>query len=326
VRFGLMLDNEFGVDADLDGGLSNLLTLTETARDLGFSSVFVIHHYLAELPTFQAISLLGRLSAVSGSMRVGTGVLILPLLEPVHVAEEFASLDQLARGGAILGVGAGYREDEFSSFGISLDDRASRLAESTSVIRQLWSGAKVTHHGAHHNVVGQKLSMRPRTPGGPPIWVGAAAPKTVKRAASFGDAWVPSPGAKTKWAIGNLDAFMQEKRALGFDTATLEAPIFREVYVGDKSGDWESKVGASVRQSYGAYVRYDLDYFEQRFDELRQRSFVFGTPDEVTTEFQLLSDSGFTEAICRVGWLGTPLATSLRTLELLATEVMPRFQ
>jgi len=325
VRFGLMLDNEFAGPDDVFQGIINLEVLTEAARELGFTSVFVIHHYLAELPTLQAVSLLGRLSAISGTMRLGTGVLILPLLPPVHVAEEFATIDRLAKGGAILGVGAGYREDEFSSFGIDLSERALRLRESVELIRSLWAGGDVTHHGKNFDVQAQRLSMLPRTPGGPPIWVGAAAPHTIKRAASFGDAWVASPGAKMKWAIGGLQSFLEEKKALGFSTDDIETPIFREVYVGERRGDWKEHVGASVQRSYGAYVRYDLEYFEERFDELRERSFLFGTPDEVSDGISLLEESGFGEVICRVGWLGTPLATSLRTLERLANEVMPRF-
>ncbi|MEI8268425.1 MAG: LLM class flavin-dependent oxidoreductase [Acidimicrobiaceae bacterium] len=326
MRFGIMLDNEFASESDLETGLTNLVTLTEAARDLGFTSVFVIHHYLAELPTFQALSLLGRLSGVSGNMRLGTGILILPLLPPVHVAEEFASIDRLAPGGAIFGIGAGYREDEFSSFGIPLPERATRLAESAELIKKLWTGEEVTHHGEHFDVEKQTLSMVPRTPGGPPIWAGATAEQTIKRVASFADAWVASPGAKAKWAAGNLQSFKDEKIRLGHSLDTFEAPIFREVYVGEKKGDWEENVGESIRRSYGAYVRYELDYFEKRFDELREKSFLFGTPDEVSDGIQFLSDAGFTEVICRVGWLGTNIETSLKTLKLLATEVMPRFK
>lgn len=326
MRFGVMLDNQFLPDENVAGRIGDLIELTETCRDLGFDSVFAVHHYLAELRTLQPLSLLGRLSAHSGSMRLGTGVFIAPLVHPVHLAEETATLDQLSGGRLVLGVGAGYRAEEFDSFGIDLAGRGRRFVEALSLLRQLWSGEEVNHTGRDFTVTGQRISVTPVQRPGPPLWIGANGEATIRRAARIGDSWIASPNVKVNWAIGHRQIFEDELVALGLPTAGREYPILRELYVGDTDDDWRDAVGDQVARSYAAYAPYELDYFATRFEELRHKAFLFGTPDTIAARVAQLADAGFTEVICRVNWLGTPREPALRSVRRFAAEVIPRFR
>jgi alkanesulfonate monooxygenase SsuD/methylene tetrahydromethanopterin reductase-like flavin-dependent oxidoreductase (luciferase family) len=325
MRFGIMLDNQFQPGDDIATRISELVEITQAARDLGLHSVFAVHHYLAPLVTLQPLSLLARLSAHSGTMRLGTGVFIATLVHPVHLAEETATIDRLSGGRLVLGVGTGYRAEEFDAFGIELTQRSRRLVETISVLRALWSGEPVHHEGKAFRLTGQHIGVTPVQRPGPPIWVGANSAAGVRRAARVGDAWLASPNVKINWAIGHRQIFADELAAMGQPNAEREYPILRELYLGDDADAWRNDVGEQVARSYASYAPYQLDYFQTRFDELREKAFLFGTPDTVAERVKLLADAGFTEIICRVNWLGTPMSVALRTLQRLATDVMPRF-
>src|ERR1700684_2916533 len=100
-----------------------LATQVELLERYGFDSVIALNHYLGGLQALQPSALLGWAAGRTTDLRLGTGILILPLLNPVYVAESWASLDVLSQGRAFLGVGLGYRQEEFDSFGVLRSDR-----------------------------------------------------------------------------------------------------------------------------------------------------------------------------------------------------------
>ena len=151
--------------------LPDLVAQTRAARDAGFRSLWFPHHYLTgPLQMLQIVPMMAYLAQHAEGMQIGPNILILPLLNPVHVAEESATLDVLTGGNYVLGVGLGYREGEFTAFGVSLKERAPRLEESVALMRRLWSGEKVTHKGRFYEVNDLAIGLRPVREGGPPIW------------------------------------------------------------------------------------------------------------------------------------------------------------
>src|SRR5882757_9528880 len=194
MKLGLYMATQWRQGADLGPELDNLIEQVRVARASGMTSLMVGQHFVSSpLQMFQAMPLLARLAAEAKGMRLGPGLLLLPLLNPVIVAEETATLDWLTGGRAIIGLGLGYRQEEFDSIGVPFKERVPRFVEGVEVIRKMWRDSVVEHKGRFHTLSGVQSSVLPKRPGGPPIWMAGDVEAAVKRAAKLGDAWMPSP-------------------------------------------------------------------------------------------------------------------------------------
>ena len=166
MKFGIMASHQYLFEDDLQQRLAELWDIVEHAAELGYDSVWAINHFLGSLNTPQPISMMAKLIDHSGEMQVGSGILLLPLFNPIHVAEEFATLDQLSRGRVILGVGAGYRQHEFQSMGVPMERRGRRLDEGVRLIKALWSGERVSFEGEFYALDEQRIGILPYREGG----------------------------------------------------------------------------------------------------------------------------------------------------------------
>jgi alkanesulfonate monooxygenase SsuD/methylene tetrahydromethanopterin reductase-like flavin-dependent oxidoreductase (luciferase family) len=168
-----------------------MVAQVRAARDAGFASLWFPHHWLTHpMQMLQITPVMGFIAAHAEGMTIGPNILILPPLNPVHVAEEAATLDVLSGGNYVLGVGLGYRQPEFDAFGISLSERAPRFNEGITLMRRLWSEGRVSHKGRFYTVNDAGIGVKPVRPGGPPICVAGQADVSVRRAARIGDAWL----------------------------------------------------------------------------------------------------------------------------------------
>lgn len=326
MRFGILLDHQYPRGVEVSDRLPELLDFVHAVRDLGFDSIFGIHHYLSGLRTLQPMTLLAHLVDHTGDMQIGTGILILPLVNPVHHAEEVASLDQLSGGRFVLGVGTGYRNEEFNAFGIPRRERGTRMVESLEVMTKLWSGEPVTHHGAHYDLDDASISMLPVQRPHPPIWIGANSPAGIERAARLGHPWLAPGNVKRNWAVGNLADYRSHLVDAGFEDSGRTYPIHRDLCIADSRDEAIAMVEPYIRASYGEYAQYSMDYFETMFEEFKEKSFFFGTPDDVAARIDDFAQAGFNHFVFRVQWLGCPPAVSLAIAERFAREVMPRFR
>jgi alkanesulfonate monooxygenase SsuD/methylene tetrahydromethanopterin reductase-like flavin-dependent oxidoreductase (luciferase family) len=120
---------------------------------------------------------------------LGTSVSQIALRAPVLMARELATLDRLSGGRLIVGAGAGWVEEEFTSTGVPFDTRGGRLNEFIRLLRHLWTAAEEPWHGKHFTIPAVGL-IKPATPGGPPIYIGAGAPAGLRRAAKYGDGFI----------------------------------------------------------------------------------------------------------------------------------------
>lgn len=325
MRFGILLDHQYAPGSDVGVNLGQLIELVQHVRDLGFDSVFGIHHYLSRLRTPQPLPLLARLVDHSGTMQLGTGILILPLGHPVQWAEEVATLDQLSGGRFVLGVGAGYRDDEFANFGIPRERRTSRMVESLSVMQRLWTGERVDHVGEHFTLTDARCSVLPVQQPHPPIWIGANAPVGIRRAARLGHSWFAPANVKRNWAVGNLGDYRREQIAAGHSAAGRTMPIQRDLCLADSREEAFALAGAYVKHAYHEYVQYGMEHFDTMWDDISEKALFFGTPDEVADKIADFAAAGFDHFVFKVQWLGCPPDVSLRIVDRFAREVMPRF-
>lgn len=168
-----------------------ILQQIEDAEGLGYHDVWLTeHHFCDDGHAPSILPLAAAVAARTKTLRIGTGVLLLPLHDAVRVAEDGATVDILSNGRFELGVGVGYRPQEFEGLGISRKTRASRADEGLEVIRRLWNGGPVDFEGQHYQLRGIELSPPPVQHPRPPIWVGGFAPAATKRAARLGDGFI----------------------------------------------------------------------------------------------------------------------------------------
>lgn len=319
--FGVMLNPQFPPGEPVGPHIKGLLDVVDAARDLGFSSLFTLHHYLSRQPTLQPFSLLSRLIDRSGNMTLATGILVLPLLPPVHVAEEAASIDQLSGGRLVLGVGAGYRANEFDSLGVSLNGRARRLSESIGLIRELWRGDTVWHEGEFFSVSGERCSLQPVQAGGPPIWMGATSRFGVRLAGRLGCPWLVAPVVSLRWIRDRLPLY--RKAFMGEAEGEGPIAVMRELSMADTRSAAMGRSDGSLRMEYDAHAGHGVDYVRDRYEEMRDDAFLLGGAQDVLPHLQALVDEGVRDLIFRVSWPGSNVAHAIDTLERFAVDVRP---
>src|SRR5258708_34272862 len=232
MKLGLYMATQWRQGADLGPELKNLIEQTRVAKASGLASLMVGQHFVSSpLQMFQAMPLLARLAAEADGMMLGPGLLLLPLLNPVIVAEETATLDWLTGGNAIIGLGLGYRQEEFSSIGVPYKERVPRFVEGVEVIRKMWRDDIVEHRGRFHTLTKVQASLKPKRPGGPPVRMAGDSEAPVRPAAKLADTWFPSPMVSQD-GVGKLNALFRETRAAAGLPPAAEYPIIRECHLG----------------------------------------------------------------------------------------------
>ncbi len=161
------------------------------AETLGYGDVWLTEHHFCEDGHAPSILPLAAAVAVrTERIRIGTGVLLLPLHNAVRVAEDGATIDILSNGRFELGVGVGYRPQEFAGLGYDIADRAGLINEGLEIIRRLWEGETLSFAGQHYKIDNAKLAPGPVQRPRPPLWVGGFAPVAARRAARLGDGYI----------------------------------------------------------------------------------------------------------------------------------------
>jgi probable F420-dependent oxidoreductase len=223
MNFGLYAIN-YGTCADP----ASLVRVAQHAEAGGLDSLWAGEHIVLpspqppdyaiapEIPFLDAVVALALAAANTTSITVGTGILELPLHQPVLLAKQLASVDQIAGGRLVVGVGVGYLAAEFAALGVPLDERATRTDEYLAAMRALWTAATPEFHGRHVDFAGVDAHPRPVQPGGPPIMIGGNSALARRRAITSARGWIP--------ADLDLDATRAARRALDRDLGALERP------------------------------------------------------------------------------------------------------
>jgi len=325
MKVGLYIGTQFTPGVAVATALKDVREQVRLARQSGFSSVWAPHHYLTHpMQMLAPIPLLAYLLPDAEGMTVGPNILIMPLLNPVHVAEDAVTLDLLSGGRYVLGIGAGYREAEFQTFHVPLNERAQRMNESIAIMRRLWTEDKVTYHGKIFQISELGIGLKPLRRGGPPIWVAAVVDAAVQRAARLGDAWLITNFAHLNVLVPQMARY-RTWLAEANKAFPAEVPIARECYVGPTRAKALEECRAALQYKYGAYSSWGLDQqsqgaesFQQPFEDFAQDRFIIGDKvfvrEEIERYHALLGVNHF---IMRVQWPGLEQAKALRTIAAL---------
>jgi probable F420-dependent oxidoreductase len=211
MRIGVVFpQTEIGADAGA------VRAYAERVEELGFTHLLAYDHVVGADPkihvgwdgpydlhnTFhEPLVTFGYLAAVTTSLELVTGIVILPQRQAVLVAKQAAEVDVLSCGRLRLGVGLGWNAVEYEALGEDFSTRGKRCEEQVELMRKLWTEQTVTYHGTYHRVTGAGLAPPPvQQP--IPVWFGASSPRACRRAGRLGDGWFPmvGPGPKLEQA------------------------------------------------------------------------------------------------------------------------------
>ena len=332
MQFGLILTNQHPPGESQAAKFNDTIEMVRYARDLGFDLITFGQHFL--LNEFQAIQpaiAAARLAAEAGTMRIGLTIYLLPLLNPVAIAEEAASLDVITNGRFIFGIGLGYREEEDNAFGLSAGERVPKLRAHLDVIKKLWTGVPVDYESSYCRLKGVTMALRPVQQPHPPVWVAANNDRAVERAAEIGDTWVINPHATLATIARQMGLYRAALDRYGKPFPD-ELPLMREICVAESREAAMRLARPSLEQKYQAYVAWGQqralpsdDDMSQAFDELLRDRFIMGSPEECADEVQrCIEETGANTMIFRVTWPGMPKEGVLQGLRLLAEQVRPR--
>src|SRR5437867_10696023 len=199
--------------------ITDLVRLAET---LGFDSAWVSEHhgagdgYLASLlPTLAAFA------AATEHIKLGTGVMLTPFHHPLRLAEDAATVDLISGGRLILGLGLGWREEEFRMFGIPVSGRVRRTSETVEILRRAWTGRRFSFEGKIFSFDQVQVTPAPAQEGGPPIWLGGSVEPAIRRAGLFADGYIRTRGGDVEKMRGDLQLVEEAARQAGRDPSSL---------------------------------------------------------------------------------------------------------
>jgi alkanesulfonate monooxygenase SsuD/methylene tetrahydromethanopterin reductase-like flavin-dependent oxidoreductase (luciferase family) len=345
MKFGLSLtcarpagDSRSSVDI-----YREVIETAELADQLGFHTVVVTEHHFVESGWCPApLAVATAIAARTQHVRVGTGILIVPLFDPVRLAEEVAVLDTISNGRAVLGVGMGYRKEEFAGYGISFDDRSARWQEALEILPSLLSGESVSHSGEHFHFEDAVIRPAPVQRPHPPIWIGTTGEQGIRRAARRGHSIYLGNAAPKAMLERRVGWFLDEREKVG-TTTELDLPLMREMHVAPTREQAYEEAGASVEHTYkrdliglgwsvpivdasGAEGKTDdPNHPALALDVLTEERCVLGSPEDCIAQIEDYERIGATELLFRVHHPHLGQDAVLRSLRLFADEVIPRF-
>ena len=268
---GLPMEDDSGLN-DLKYGFVAPGDLRQVAalESWPIDSLWVGGHVASPNPSSEALVGLARLSAVTERVSIGTSILLLPLYPPAIVAKQVADLDRVSGGRVILGIGVGGEyPQEFRACGVPLGERGSRSDEAIPLLRSLWSGEMVSHHGRYFPMTDVKIHPPPAQPGGPPIVVAGRKDPAMRRAALLGDGWMPYLYSPRRYA-SSVSRIRQIADDAGRDLRLFEWYAF--IFVNTNQDGHRARREAATMMG----GTYDQD-FAQMVDNVA----AAGTPDEV---------------------------------------------
>ena len=331
MRLGFFVNNQYLPGESMPQKIQESVEQVRAVREAGFDLICTGQHYLAAPYQMAAnLPLLARLATEAGEMQVAATVILVPLHNPVELAESVATMDSICGGRFILGVGLGYREEEFISFGVERSQRVGRLREALEVMRLLWTQEEVEFQGKYYQVPRVKPATRPVQRPHPPIWVAANNDAAIRRAARWGYPWLINPHATVPVVADQLSRYRAVLQQSGRPLPPV-LPMLRELYIAQNQKTAYEESRQYLAAKYKAYATWGQDRampgnesFSVPYSELAKDRFLLGSPADVVGEIERYRDSlGINCLIFRMQWPGMAHGQVMRQIELMAREVVP---
>jgi alkanesulfonate monooxygenase SsuD/methylene tetrahydromethanopterin reductase-like flavin-dependent oxidoreductase (luciferase family) len=305
-EFGLALENFTPARKDPDMGA--VMDYCVTAEKLGFASVWAWDHLFLgarrPFPFLEALTTLAMAAARTSTIKLGTGVLVLPIREPAVLAKVTGTL-QIASGGRLtLGMAAGWYEREFAATAVPFRGRGATFERNLDLVRRLWADGEVS--GEWDGRVLRRVAMVPRPVPPPRVLVGGYVDAVLKRAATLADGWITyfytAESFARSWA--KVRSFAEQA---GRDPAGLR-----------NAAQLPLCIGASFESARAAAREYVAEYFDTpAWSEATADSAITGTPEQCAEQIAAHLAAGARHLVF------CPVNYDTEQVHRLATEVLP---
>lgn len=326
MKFGIFVNQMFH-----EPGVSHHADLAAQVRlmdQLGFDVAILGERHQRQGGFTELVTVLPWLAAQTTRLRIASGGFILAIHHPYRLAQQTAYIDVVSGGRFDFGVVLGYFGGDFDPYGIPVAERLTRFTEGLSVIRKLWRGEPVSHHGKHYRFDNAFIAPRPVQQPGPPVWIAAKVDAAIRRAAALGDGWFPSANdglddLKRKFGVYR-EALQEAKKPL------REVILLRDGFV---AASTQAARAIAEEPMLGLFREYfgwkkdspDADRYDASF-ETAMPKLVFGSPQQAIDQIAQYQALGVTTLALRCQYPGLSHHDTMRCLELIGTKVMPAFR
>ena len=356
MKFGLFHIVPWHESRTQEQSLRDALEQIELADQVGIDEVWLGEHRFSRHGLLSGIfSFLGTVAARTKHVRIGTAVVVLPLHNPILVAEEMAMIDVLSGGRLNFGIGAGYQRQEFDGVGVDIEESRERFYEAVDVIIKAWTNETLTYHGKYTNVDELMVMPKPLQKPYPPLFQAVStSPASVEFAASHQIQVIAGGPTDIMGQAPQVIRRWREKMdELGHEHAHLDPPMSKGIYVAptmeeaesDSADlmDFSSRILRSIGPG-GAPIGMPVDKngnlpkgyenWAGRQQERERRDDpgdaglppLRGTPEVVIERLHQLQEQGINHIFGSFGFPGLPQEKVLRSIEMFATQVMPHFR
>jgi probable F420-dependent oxidoreductase len=312
-----------------------VLEMACLAETLGFDSAWVSEHHGAGdgyLPSL--LPMLAAIAAVTSRIRLGTGVMLTPFHDPLRLAEDAAFVDQLSGGRLLLGLGLGWREEEFRMFGVPPSERLRRTTETVEILRRAWTGERFSFDGRHFHYDDVQVIPRPFAEQGVPIYIGGMTDRAIERAGRIGDGYIRTRSESNTWAEA---VAMAEKgaREAGRDPRALGYAQLQNAFPWDDAESGWELIKDGAAHHLGIYTGWaegsdtpGKGFFIGRMpEELLRHMNPTGTPREIAAllrgMIEPFRDRDEFHLIVRLHYPGMGFDQASRAIELFGEQVLP---
>jgi probable F420-dependent oxidoreductase len=312
-----------------------MLELVRRAEAFGFDSAWVSEHHGTSdgyLPSL--LTTLAAFAAVTERIELGTGVILAPLHDPVRLAEDAAVVDQLSEGRLIVGLGLGWREEEFRMLRVPMRERLRRTVETVEILRRAWSGERFSFEGKVFRYEDVRVAPPPSREGGPPIYLGGYTDAAARRVGAIGDGYI-ADSDDTADVERAMVLAEEAAREAGRDPRRIGLALMINAWVTTSADPW-SEIRDGVQHQIGAYGSWDRKHDTPSHDSLEpeplseeelRSSTVAGSTEEVAEELRRriapFREREELHLIVRLHYPGMELEPASRATELFASEVIP---
>jgi len=312
----------------------DVIRLARRAEAVGFDSVWISeHHGTADGHIPSPIVVLAAVAAVTTRIRLGSGIAIAPFQNPIRFSEDCAVVDQLSGGRLMVGVGPGWREEEFRAFGVERSERIARTVELISFCRSAWRTGTATIDRPGDGE--REVRVRPTACGPLPIMLGGGVPAAAARAGRLADGFIAPPMDSPASLAELITAFDDAARAAGRDPNAMPIGFQVNVWVARdgrtpqrvRRAMWH-KMGTSIRWHEDSDVRSDAD-LPPVDDEVIARRSVTGTPAAVAARLRPFLEPYADRdlyVLARIQHAGLAYDEVASAIELFAESVMPELR